>query len=714
MSGSAGAAAGGSAGAAAGGSAGDGSSSAGSNRGAHRGALDRSLPTARRGILYGGDWNPEQWGPEVWDEDIALMRRAQVNLVTVGVFSWALLEPAPGVHSWAWLDDVLDRLARAGIAADLATATASPPAWLSRAHPEMLPVTREGATLWPGARQHYCPSSPVYREAALTLVEALARRYGDHPALEMWHVGNEYGCHVAACYCDVSAARFRAWLADRYGDVAALNQAWGTAFWSQAYHSFDEILPPRLAPTLSNPTQVLDFARFSSDELLGCYLAERQVLESLTPTVPVTTNFMGLFRPVDYWRFAPHVDIVADDSYPDPADPLAYVRAAMVGDLMRSLGDGAPWMLMEQAPSAVNWRPRNARKPPGMMRSLSLQAVGRGADGICFFQWRAARAGAEKFHSAMVPHAGAASRTFEEVTALGEELGRLREVVGTSVDASVAILLDWSSWWALEQPSHPDSTLELRAILESWYEPLYRSHVPVDFVSPAGPLGRYRVLLAPNLYLVAAEHAKRLADFVATGGTLVVGPFSGIVDQDDHVPAGPYPAAFREVLGLEVEELAPLADGEVVALTGPLAGSAGSASGWQEVIHLRGAEVLARYATGPLAGMPAVTTRSWGTGQALYVGCGLDAPTLEAVLARAWQGAGVRPLAEAPGSVGVSRRGRFCFYVNTDAAPVEVELAGSPTLVTGGELEEAAGGRVVLRLPGHGAAVVDAGGGEQS
>jgi len=688
-----------------------GSSSA---EGAHPGGVERPLPTARRGILYGGDWNPEQWGPEVWDEDIALMLQAQVNLVTVGVFSWALLEPAPGVHSWAWLDDVLDRLARAGIAADLATATASPPAWLSRAHPEMLPVTREGATLWPGARQHYCPSSPVYREAALALVEALARRYADHPALEMWHVGNEYGCHVAACYCDVSAERFRAWLADRYGDVASLNRAWGTAFWSQAYQSFEEILPPRLAPTFPNPTQVLDFARFSSDELLACYLAERHVLESLTPRVPVTTNFMGLFRPLDYWRWAPHVDLVADDSYPDPADPLAYVRAAMVGDLMRSLGDGGPWMLMEQAPSAVNWRPRNARKPPGMMRSLSLQAVGRGADGICFFQWRAARAGAEKFHSAMVPHAGAASRTFEEVVALGEELGQLREVVGTNVDASVAILLDWSSWWALEQPSHPDSTLDFRAILESWYEPLYRSHVPVDFVSPDGPLHRYRVLLAPNLYLVAPEHAKRLADFVSAGGTLVVGPFSGIVDEHDHVPEGRYPAAFRKVLGLEVEELAPLAEGEVVSLSGPLAGSGASASGWQEVIHLDGAEALTRFESGALAGMPAVTTHSWGEGHALYVGCGLDASTLEAVLAGAWQRAGVRPVAEAPPSVGVSRRGRFCFYVNTVAAPVDVELVGSPTLVTGGELEERAGGNALLRLPGHGAAIVDTGAGGQS
>src|SRR3954453_3363753 len=413
----------------------------------------------RMPIWYGGDYNPEQWPEEVWDEDVRLMRQAGVNPATVGVFAWAKLEPRDGEFDFGWLDRVLDGLHAGGVRVDLATATASPPAWLAKKHPEMLPVTVDGTTLWPGSRQHYCPSSPVYREHAVRLATALAERYGEHPALELWHVGNEYGCHVSRCYCDESAAAFRRWLEDKYGSVDALNEAWGTAFWSQRYDSFDEILPPRSAPSFPNPTQVLDFDRFSSDELLACYRAEVEALRRITPDVPITTNFMGFFKPVDYWKWAQEVDVISDDSYPDPADPDAAAYAAMSRDLMRSLRGGQPWILMEQAPSAVNWRQRNAPKAPGQMRAWSYQAVARGADGILFFQWRQSAAGAEKFHSGMVPHSGTDTRVWREIEELGQELASLSDsLAGTRVTGErAALVLDWDSWWAIEQPASPTS-----------------------------------------------------------------------------------------------------------------------------------------------------------------------------------------------------------------------------------------------------------------
>src|SRR3954452_3458192 len=247
-------------------------------------------PTALDQLAYGGDYNPEQWPEEIWREDVRLMQEAGVNLGSVGIFSRALLEPEPGSFDFGWLDRVLDLLHGGGIRVDLATATASPPPWLSTAHPESLPVTKDGKTLWPGGRQAYCPSSTAYREAAARLVRALAERYGEHPALELWHINNEYGRHVSECYCDASAAAFRVWLEAKYGTLDALNDAWGTAFWSQRYHAWEEILPPRLAPNFINPTQQLDFQRFSSDELLACYRAEAEILR---PTgIPITTNFM--------------------------------------------------------------------------------------------------------------------------------------------------------------------------------------------------------------------------------------------------------------------------------------------------------------------------------------------------------------------------------------------------------------------------------------
>ena len=353
-------------------------------------------------LWYGGDYNPEQWPREVWDDDVRLMQRAGVTIATVGVFSWARLEPRDGEFDFEWLDDVLDRLHAGGIRVDLATATASPPPWLALAHPEMLPVTEDGVRLSVGSRQHYSPSSAVYRRYADRLVRALAERYRRHPALEAWHVNNELACHVQRDFSDESAVAFRAWLTAKYGTVETLNEAWGTQFWSQAYGSFEEVVPPRAAPTFRNPTQLLDFDRFSSDAWLAVYEAEAAILREVSPGVPITTNFMGFFKGLDYWKHAAALDFVSDDHYPDPADPEAPMIAAATRDLIRSLA-GGPWILMEQAPNAVNWRPRNAAKPDGMHRLLSLQAVARGADGIMQFQWRQSKAGAEKFHSAMVP-----------------------------------------------------------------------------------------------------------------------------------------------------------------------------------------------------------------------------------------------------------------------------------------------------------------------
>src|SRR5215471_2711446 len=387
-------------------------------------------------LAYGGDYNPEQWPEDVWVEDVRLMREAGVNLVTVGVFAWSWLEPRPGVFEFAWLDRVLELLHGGGISVDLATATASPPPWLAHQHPETLPVLADGTRLWPGGRQHYCPSSRAYRAAARRLVGQLAARYGRHPAVVLWHVNNEYGCHVPACYCDESAAAFRDWLRRRYGTLDGLNEAWATAFWSQRYSAWEEVLPARRAPTTGNPTQQLDYRRFSSDALLECHQMERAVLAEHSPGLPVTTNFMGFFEPLDYWRWAEHEDVVSHDSYPDPSDPAAPLRAAMAGDLMRSLGGGRPWLLMEQTTHRVNWRPRNVAKAEGQMRLWSYQAVGRGSDGVLFFQWRQSAAGAEKFHSAMVPHGPTHDwPTWREVTRLGSELRRLDAVRGTRVEA---------------------------------------------------------------------------------------------------------------------------------------------------------------------------------------------------------------------------------------------------------------------------------------
>ena len=634
-------------------------------------------------LAYGGDYNPEQWPEEVWSEDVRLMREAGVNLASVGIFAWSRLQPRAEVFEFGWLDRLLDLLHQGGVMVDLATATASPPPWLSHRHPEMLPTLANGVRLWPGGRQHYCPSSPVYRAAARRVVTALAERYATHPALAMWHVGNEYGCHVPACWCDESARHFREWLRRRYSTLQELNRAWGTDFWSQRYSDWEEVLPPRQAPTLPNPSQRLDFYRFSSDALLECYELERAILVEHSPGVPVTTNFMGFFKPLDYWKWAEREDVVSHDSYPDPADPAAPARAAMAADLMRSLGRGRPWVLMEQTPNRVNWREVNVAKAPGQMRLWSHQAVARGADGIMFFQWRQSRAGAEKFHSAMVPHGPVeSSPTWQEVVRLGSELRRLDLISGSRVHADVAILFDWESWWALELPSKPSGSLRLIEQLESYYRPLFEANVTADFARPSDDLSSYRLVLVPNLYLVSDEAARNLAGYVGAGGTLVMSFFSGIVDEAEQVRLGGYPAPFRELLGLQVEDFLPLGVGDALDVR-LVEGTGDRAELWSELVRLRGAEALATFRGGALDGQPAVTRHAFGEGSAYYLATRLSRPVMAQLLRRVWTECGVRPVADVPAGVEAVQRGSLLFLMNHGQRTVEVlTVTGSLDLLS--------------------------------
>ncbi|WP_419994806.1 beta-galactosidase [Streptomyces boninensis] len=598
-------------------------------------------------IAYGGDYNPEQWTKAVWAEDAELMSEARVNLATVGIFSWAVVEPRPGAYDFGWLDEHLDRLAAGGQAVCLATMTASPPAWLSQAHPEILPVTEDGVRLSTGSRQHYCPSSPVYRDHAVRLAEKVAERYGDHPALALWHIGNEYGCHISRhCYCDVSAEAFRGWLRDRYGTVEALNDAWSTTFWSQRYGTFDEVLPPRKAPSFRNPTQQIDFQRFSSDEMLKLYLAEKAVLDRITPDIPVTTNFVPVAKTLDLFKWAKEMDVVSYDSYPDPHDPGAAHLTAFSYDVMRGLKDGQPWLLMEQCTSAVNWRDVNGAKPRGRMELDSWQAVAHGADSILFFQWRQSRGGAEKYHAAMVPHGGRDTRTFRRVRELGADLAAHPELFGARPQrADAGLLFSWDNWWGLEllgadkaRPSHDVRQMDTAL---AHHKPLYDASVACDILSPDADLSPYKLLVVPNLYLVTEAQAKALEEWVAAGGTLLMSYFSGIVDEADRVHLGGYPAPFRRLLGLTVDEWDPLPSGGTLGLS---YGPAATGSVWSEWVEPEGAETLATFTEGELAGRPAVTRHRFGRGTAYYLATRPDAATMRAVVDEVRAQAGVEPV----------------------------------------------------------------------
>ncbi|MDR7324926.1 MULTISPECIES: beta-galactosidase [Catenuloplanes] len=623
-------------------------------------------------IAYGGDYNPEQWPEEVWAEDVALMREAGVNLVSVGIFSWAMLEPRPGVHTFDWLDRLLDLLHANGIAVDLATPTAAPPPWFLRAHPSARPVTRTGQALGGSARQTFCPSSPAYAAAAAAITTELGRRYGSHPAVVLWHAHNEYGGANGICYCPGSGVAFRAWLTARYGTLEALNAAWGTTFWSQRYADWDEIEPPVEAPTAVNPAQELDYFRFSSDAHLANFRRERDLLHTLSPGVPVTTNFMlANCKNIDYWSWAAEVDLVSNDHYLQAERPDNHIELAMCADLTRSVAGGAPWLLMEHSTGSVNWQPRNIAKKPGELVRNSLAHLARGADGIMFFQWRASRSGAEKFHSAMLPHGGTDTRIWRDVVSLGGHLSALNPVRGTPVTADAAIVWDWESWWALELQWRPSAELSFRERQEAFYEALWRRHVTVDFARPDAPLAAYPVVFLPTGYLLTTAAAENLRAYVAGGGTLVVSYFSGIVDENDAVHPGPHPGALRDVLGLRVEEFLPLHSGETVSLDSGATGDV-----WAERLLLDGATVLASYLDGPAAGEPAVTTHSYGAGRAVYVSTRLTGESLDAFVGSL----GLPAHDDLPMGVEVVRRGEFVIALNHTAADVTVPGSGAELL----------------------------------
>ncbi|WP_036746752.1 beta-galactosidase [Paenibacillus sp. UNC451MF] len=629
-------------------------------------------------LFYGGDYNPEQWPEEVWKDDMRLMNKAGVNIVSVGIFSWAALQPGPDTYDFAWLDRLMDLMAEHGIMADLATATASPPAWLAKLHPDSLPVDENGARYAQGSRQHYCPNSKAFRLYGQRLVRKLAERYKDHPALAMWHINNEYACHISQCFCDECTREFRVWLEKRYSTLDELNARWGTNFWSQKYYDWDEIGLPGKTPTYPNPGQQLDYKRFMSDSLLDAYLGEHRILKEITPNLPIMTNFMGAFKPLDHFEWAKHMDVVTWDSYPEPTAGIP-VFAAMQHDLMRSLKGGQPFILMEQVTSQVNWRQHNPLKRPGVMRLWSYQTIAHGGDGVMFFQWRQSGAGAEKFHGAMVTHTGDEnSRIYREVEQLGQELKQLDALVDSRVEARVAIIFDWHNWWALELDSKPSRDVLYLEQVKQYYQALFEHNVGVDFVQPDADLSSYKLVLAPALYMVGPGVGANLESYVSNGGTLLTTFFSGIVDENDRIHLGGYPAPLRKLLGICVEEFDPMLPGQTngIAVSG---NGEYSCNLWADLIRLEGASSLATFTSDFFAGSPAVTEHPFGQGKAYYVGTQPEPGFIKEFIGGILADLELRAPLTAPAGVEMSVRRakngeRYVFALNHNAQKASIGL----------------------------------------
>ena len=643
-------------------------------------------------IWYGGDYNPDQWPEEVWDDDVRLMKKAGVNLVSVGIFSWAKIETSEGVYDFDWLDRIIDKLGEAGIAVDLASATASPPMWLTQAHPEVLWKDYRGDVCQPGARQHWRPTSPVFREYALKLCHAMAEHYKGNPYVVAWHVSNEYGCHNRFDYSEDAEHAFQQWCEERYGTIDAVNDAWGTAFWAQRMNDFSEIVPPRFIGdgNFMNPGKLLDFKRFSSDALKAFYIAERDALAEITPNLPLTTNFMvsASGSVLDYDDWGDEVDFVSNDHYFIPGeahlDELAF-SASLVDGIARK----DPWFLMEHSTSAVNWREINYRKEPGQLVRDSLAHVAMGADAVCYFQWRQSKAGAEKFHSAMVPHAGEDSAVFRDVCELGADLNKLSDegILGSRLAKSrVAVVFDYESEWATEHTATPTQHVHHVDEPLAWFRALADQGVTADVVPVRGAWDDYEMVVLPSVYLLSEETTRRVRDYVVGGGRLVVTYYTGISDEKDHVWLGGYPGSIRDVVGVRVEEFMPMGN-DFTGVPDRLELSNGAVA--HDIADVIGsvdesATVLATFKDNPWTGMdgvPAIVANTFGEGRSVYVGARLGREGLALSLPEILESLG---MAEAGGNDGrvlhVEREGadgsRFVFSLNRTHETVRVPVEG--------------------------------------
>ncbi|WP_339171559.1 beta-galactosidase [Paenibacillus sp. FSL H7-0943] len=664
-------------------------------------------------IWYGGDYNPEQWDAPVWAEDERMFKLAGIDVATINVFSWALIQPSEDTYDFSSLDELMDRLYKNGTYVCLATGTGAHPAWMAHRYPEVTRVDVQGRKRKFGGRHNSNPNSSVYRKYAAKLAGKLAERYKDHPALVAWHISNEYGGYD---YSEQSAAAFRVWLRERYGSLDALNKAWNTRFWGHTFYDWEEIVVPNELSEEWNGNRTnfqgisLDYRRFMSYSLLECYKIEYEAIKEHSANVPVTTNLMGFYPELDYFEWAKHMDVISWDNYPSLDTPVSFT--AMTHDLMRGLKNGQPFMLMEQTPSQQNWQPYNSLKRPGVMRLWSYQAVARGADTVLFFQLRRSIGACEKYHGAVIEHVGHEhTRVFRECAELGKELEQLGDqLLDARSAAKVGIIYDWENRWALDLSSGPSVALDYVNEVHKYYDALYQQNIEADMIGVEENLSKYEIVIAPVMYMVKPGFAEKVEAFVKAGGTFITTYFSGIVNENDLVTVGGYPGELRKVLGIWAEEIDALLPGMSNELV--LDKTWGSLSGSYkcdllcDLIHAEGAEVLAEYGSDFYKGMPALTVNKFGEGKAYYLATSPEAGFLQGFLANLCAEKNIQPLVTAPEGIESVQRVKdgvsYLFLLNHTAGDLSADIGAAERtdLLTGNVISGSAvvPGRGVLIL----------------
>lgn len=628
---------------------------------------------------YGGDYNPEQWPEDTWAEDMHLLKLAHIDIVTLNVFSWAALQSDEVTYHFEKLDKIMNLVRDNGMKVCMATSTGAHPAWMARKHPDILRVESNGMRRKFGSRHNSCPNSPTYQKYAKALAARLAERYKDYGNIVAWHISNEYG---GECYCENCEKAFRVWLKEKYHTIDELNRAWDTAFWGHTFYDFDDIVVPNhLSEHWGNDRTTfqgisLDYKRFNSESLLNAFRLEYDAIHAITPDIPITTNLMGTYQPLDYQMWGKYMDFISWDNYPSNETPLE--ETAMRHDLMRGAKQGKPFALMEQTPSVTNWLPYNMLKRPGVMRLWSYQAVAHGADTVMFFQMKRSIGACEKYHGAVIDHVGNENtRVFREVTELGAELEKLgAQTLGARTDAKVAIVFDWDNWWGISYSAGPTIYLDYCQEILHYYKALHNKNIPVDMIGVEDDLSKYSLVIAPVLYMVKGNYDEKIRTFVENGGRFLTTFFSGYVDEHDLVTIGGYPGKLRDILGIWVEEEDALP--KEMENSFSYQGKTYPAKMLCDLLHTEGAQALTSYEKDFYAGMPVLTKNAFGKGYGYYVATSSDDAFYEDYLSEICAEAGITPIMDTPATVEVTMRsnanGSFVFLLNHGEETYETAL----------------------------------------
>ncbi len=662
------------------------------------------------GFVHGGDYNPDQWldRPDILEEDIRMMKKAGVNCVTLGVFSWSAYEPEEGDFHFEWMEQIIENLYQNGIYTILSTPSGARPAWLDFKYLEAMRIDSRGTRNHHGGRHNHCMTSTKFRDKVAMIDRKLAEHLGSHPGVVMYHISNELS---GECFCPRCVQKFQMYLAERYEyDIDRLNAEWWTSFWSHHYNTFGEIEPPFSNGETTIMGLNMEWKRFTSWNMTDFMQHEIDTLHSVTPDIPVTTNFMRLFGGLNYRKMALGLDVISWDNYPDyhsERETLAETMSetAFQHAVMRCLKRDTPFMMMESTPSLVNWHEVNKLKRPGIHRLSSLQAVACGSDSVQYFQWRKGRGSYEQFHGAVVDHLGTDdTRVFREVAEVGALLQKIVPAAGTTVHTRAAMLFDWENRWAIwdvKALSKKGKKYE-ETCIGIWQEFL-KLGVDMDVVGSDEDLSRYDVVIAPMLYLLQPNTGENLRIFVERGGQLLATYFTGYVDAAQLCYLGGFPGdGLKELFGIISEEIDSLypSDKNSIAMKD---GSQWAVKEYAEILRVQDAEVLGTYTEDFYQGSAAVTCKNHGKGSAYYVAARTDAAAMRPLFEKMLADAGI-PVKKLPDGVEFHTRSddKECyeFYLNCNTEPVKISGVNGRDMLTDTEILGE------LNLPGYGAAVI--------